>query len=96
MLSVMKIAKRRGKSRHSDIPGFRQYLKSKSENYMNNNWDNIQQQQQEKTISIQQQLEKTISIQQQQQENTIRIQQQQQEKTSSIQQQQEKTISIQQ
>jgi hypothetical protein len=61
MLSVMKIAKRRGKSRHSGIPGFRQYLKSKSENYMNNNWDNIQQQQQEKTISIQQQLEKTIS-----------------------------------
>jgi hypothetical protein len=50
---------------------------------MNNNWDNIQQQQQEKTISIQQQLEKTIGIQQQQQEKTISIQQQQQEKTIS-------------
>ena len=91
----MEIANRRGKSRHSGIPGFQQYFKSKSENYMNNNWNKIQPQQ-EKTISIQQQqLEETISIQQQQQEKTISIQQQL-EKTISIQQQQEKTISIQQ
>jgi hypothetical protein len=85
MLSIMAIANRRGKSRHSGIPGFQQYFKSKSENYMNNNWNKIQPQQ-----------EKTISIQQQQLEETISIQQQQQEKTISIQQQLEKTISIQQ
>ena len=71
----MEIAKRREKTRHSGIPGFQQYCKSKSQININNNWKNIQQQ----TNQEQQQTttEKTINIQQQQ---TISIQQQQQEK----------------
>ena len=91
----MEIAKRREKTRHSGIPGFQQYCKSKSQININNNWKNIQQQtnqeqQQittEETISIQQQ--QPINIQQQQQ-TTISIQQQQQETTT------EETINIQQ
>jgi hypothetical protein len=90
----MEIAKRREKTRHSGIPGFQQYCKSKSQININNNWKNIQQQ----TNQEQQQIttEETISIQQQQ---PINIQQQQQT-TISIQQQQEttteETINIQQ
>jgi hypothetical protein len=94
MLSIMEIAKRREKTRHSGIPGFQQYCKSKSQININNNWKNNQQQtnqeqQQtttEETISIQQQ--RPINIQQQQ--TTIIIQQQQQETTT------EETINIQQ
>ena len=90
----MEIAKRREKTRHSGIPGFQQYCKSKSQININNNWKNNQQQtnqeqQQtttEETISIQQQ--RPINIQQQQ--TTIIIQQQQQETTT------EETINIQQ
>jgi hypothetical protein len=95
MLSIMEIAKRREKTRHSGIPGFQQYCKSKSQININNNWKNNQQQtnqeqQQtttEETISIQQQ--RPINIQQQQ--TTIIIQQQQEtttEETINIQQQQ--------
>jgi len=89
----MEIAKRREKTRHSGIPGFQQYFKSKSQININNNWKNIQQQ----TNQEQQQTttEETISIQQQQiisiqQQTTISIQQQQQETTT------EDTINIQQ
>ena len=90
----MEIAKRREKTRHSGIPGFQQYCKSKSQININNNWKNIQQQ----TNQEQQQIttEETISIQQQQpiniqqQQTTISIQQQQQETTT------EETINIQQ
>ena len=104
----MEIAKRREKTRHSGIPGFQQYCKSKSQININNNWKNIQQQtnqeQQQTTIIIQQQqqettTEETINIQQQQtiskqlQQQAICIQQQQ---TISMQQQQQQTISIQQ
>ena len=98
----MEIAKRREKTRHSGIPGFQQYCKSKSQININNNWKNIQQQ----TNQEQQQIttEETISIQQQQpiniqqQQTTISIQQQQQETTTeeTINIQQQQTISIQQ
>jgi hypothetical protein len=105
MLSIMEIAKRREKTRHSGIPGFQQYCKSKSQININNNWKNIQQQtnqeQQQTTIIIQQQqqettTEETINIQQQQpiniqqQQTTISIKQQQQETTT------EEAINIQQ
>jgi len=103
----MEIAKKRGKTRHSGIPGFQQYLQSNSGKCINYNWNNTLQQtdqeQQETTT------EETINIQQQQQETTtektINIQQQQQETTTeetiNIQQQQqetttEETINIQQ
>jgi hypothetical protein len=54
MLSIMEIAKRIEKTRHSGIPGFQQYFKSKSQININNNWKNIQQQTNQEQLQRQQ------------------------------------------